>query len=302
MLTRYLYKKEYVKDSLKRDIETQLNFDAVLFWADELVSSGFISELWETIWTSFYTYYAVKNPLMESYIERKQSLNDGHFDVLKNLFHREKYDVTSDCFNPPENKRGRKPKWVDEFTDDKDIKNVILSIADGNDDAACWHVKNSCSDMSLLYKCLVLFFKGSPDKNTLFSSHSKQNQLLCILSMIRMMRLSETQINLKKIYFILNDDERSFLKYIGGDLDTTGKKVPVYKLLNERRLFYEPEGFTGDILESKTLLCRTPLWRDRFAKFPLVDSDDDERENFYQEYGYESDDYCKRVMLNKIFN
>lgn len=284
-LTRYLYNVDHVKTALVAAIIAQSNFEEVLFWADELYSSGFCAILNDVIWLCFYTHFAAVNPLMEKYVRRKLAANDP-WSVLKNMFHRQTCENVM-C----EPRRGRKPKWLDELTDNKYIKNVIISpstttIAD--------YAKHN-SDMTKLYTALIAFYtsKGFSVKNPdfeFFSSHSRQIQCALILSMMTMMLMEEHEINTKKIYLMLSDDDVLFLDYIRGDVDTEGRKVPAYKLLNERRLFPEPNGFTGNLLANKEMLCETPIWRERFSE---CEGDD---EKFCEMYDYQPDDYCRRIM------
>ncbi len=105
-----------------------------------------------------------------------------------------------------------------------------------------------------------------------------------------MMLLTEDEINTKKIYMTLSEDDNWFLGYIRGDIDTEGRKIPAYRLLNERRLFHEPDGFTGNMFAAKEMLCETPLWRDRFSECV------DDEEKFCEMYDYQPDDYCKSIM------
>jgi len=279
--TRYLYDVDHVVAALSAAIIAQSDFDEVLFWADELHSSGFPEMLTAVIWTCFYGHFAAVNPLMEKYIQRKLAADDP-WSVLKNLFHRQKYQNFNET---APTKRGRKPKWLDEFTDNKHIKNVLLSPSTASVDE---YAKNN-TDMTPLYMTLVAFYatKGCCAVDVaFFTSHSRQTQQLLILSMIHMMRLPEEAIHTKKIYLVLSDADVWFLGYIRGDIDTEGRKVPAYKLLNERRLF-PGGGFTGNIMESKEMLCETPIWRERFSL---------DEEKFCEMYDYEPDDYCRRVM------
>ncbi len=284
-LTRYLYNMDHVMTALTAAVVAQADFDEVLFWADELYTSGFQKELNEMIWTCFYINFAAANPLMEKYIRRKLAADDP-WSVLKNLFHRQQCHLIA-C-EPP--KRGRKPKWLDDFTDNKHIKNILLSPSA---DTVYDYAKNN-ADMTPLYTTLNAFYAskgcctGVGDVE-FFTSHSRQIQQHLILSMMTMMLMEEDEMNLKKIYLTLSDDDNWFLGYIRGDIDTEGRKVPAYKLLNERRLF-PGGGFTGNIMESKEMLCETPIWRERFSECL------DNEEKFCEMYDYQPDDYCRRIM------
>ena len=285
-LTRYLYDMNHVMTALTAAMIAQADFDEVLFWADELYSSGFTRELADVIWTCFYIHFAAVNPLMEKYIRRKLAADDP-WSVLKNLFHRQQCENIAT--EPP--KRGRKPKWVDDFTDNKHIKNVLLSPSA---DTVYDYAKHN-ADMIPLYTTLITFYtsKGCECVGDVefFTSHSRQIQQHLILSMMTMMLLEEHEIHLKKIYLTLSDDDNWFLGYIRGNVDTEGRVVPAYKLLNERRLFVEDGvGFTGNIWDSKEMLCETPIWRERFERFG------DDEEGFCAMYDYQPDDYCRRIM------
>lgn len=288
-LTRYLYRLDHVKTALIAAIIAQTDFEEVLFWADEVYTSGFAAILNDIIWLCFYTHFAAVNPLMEKYIRRKLAADDP-WSVLKNLFHRQKCENVA-C-EPP--KRGRKPKWLDDFTDNKYIKNVLLSPSEAT---IADYAKHN-SDMTTLYTTLIAFYtsKGCctsvPDIE-FFTSHSRQIQCALILSMMTMMLLTEDEINTKKIYMTLSEDDNWFLGYIRGDIDTEGRKIPAYRLLNERRLFHEPDGFTGNMFAAKEMLCETPLWRDRFSECV------DDEEKFCEMYDYQPDDYCKSIMWIK---
>jgi hypothetical protein len=281
--TRYLYDVDHVVAALSVAIIAQSDFDEVLFWADELHSSGFPEMLTAVIWSCFYGHFAAVNPLMEKYILRKLAADDP-WSVLKNLFHRQKYQNSNETstIGP---KRGRKPKWLDEFTDNKHIKNVLVSPCT----ASVAEYAKHHTDLVPLYTTLLAFYTSTDAGDvTFFASHSRQTQYLFILAMVRMMSLPEEEIHTKKIYLVLSDADVWFLGYIRDDIDTEGRKVPAYKLLNERRLF--PGGgvsFTGNIWESKEMLCETPLWRDRFSL---------DEEKFCEMYDYQPDDYCRRVM------
>ena len=287
LFTRYLYNTEHVVAALTAAIVAQSDFEEVLFWADELYTSGFAAMLTTVIWTCFYTHFAAANPHMEKYIRRKLAADDP-WSVLKNMFHRQ---MCAPVVCEPL-KRGRKPKWVDEFTDNKYIKNVLLSqsmetIAD--------YAKHNM-DMTPLYKTLITFYAskgccaGDGDIE-FFTGHSREIQKCLILSMMTMMVMKEHEMNLKKIYLTLSDDDDWFLGYIRGDVDTRGKKVPAYRLLSERRLFaVDGEKFTSNIWKFKEILCETPIWRMRFERFG------DDEEGFCALYDYEPDDYCRRIM------
>lgn len=288
MYTRYLYEYEYVKSKLITAIISR-NWEEMLFWASEIYFSGFTCDLWELIWTCFYTNYATINPHMESYIYRKM-IENNYLDVLKNLLYRQQFTINTTTNNDINLKRGRKPKWVDAFTDNNHIKNVLLSSS-----LNVAHFVNVCKHNGLLiklYECLVSWYSSTNGTThtlthtELVKSHTPKNQELLILSMIEMMQLPEDAINTKKIYLKADEDDQAYVNFINGNIDSDGKIVPAYKLLNERRIFGDNKPNPNiDVVDAESMLRDTPLWRERFDKFNL--KDDDDRERFYEMYGYE---------------
>jgi len=69
VFTRYLYIKDEVKLSLLISILNK-SYDAI-FWAYELLYSGFKYELFALIWKIYYDFFATLNPAYESYLLKK---------------------------------------------------------------------------------------------------------------------------------------------------------------------------------------------------------------------------------------
>ena len=69
IFTRYLYIKDEVKIALMINI-LQKNNDAI-FWAYELLYSGFKHELFELFWKIYYDFFATINPSFEAYLLKK---------------------------------------------------------------------------------------------------------------------------------------------------------------------------------------------------------------------------------------
>jgi len=71
VFTRYLYIKDEVKLSLLISILNK-SYDAI-FWAYELLHSGFKYELFALIWKIYYDFFATLNPSFTSYLIKKQT-------------------------------------------------------------------------------------------------------------------------------------------------------------------------------------------------------------------------------------
>lgn len=102
--TAHLYEKEEVRKSLQTAIiknntsdKSSSNFNEILFWAFEYYTSGYEEECFEFIFQIFYDFFAIQNPKLESYIQKKytswKTLDNKRSDealslvitILKNL-------------------------------------------------------------------------------------------------------------------------------------------------------------------------------------------------------------------------
>ena len=118
--TAHLYEKEEVRKSLQTAIiknnnknstntnnKYSSNFNEILFWAFEYYTSGYEEECFEFIFQIFYDFFAIQNPKLELYIQKKyttwKTLDNKHSDealslvitILKNLTKR---NITSYSF------------------------------------------------------------------------------------------------------------------------------------------------------------------------------------------------------------
>ena len=70
VLTRYLYIYDEVCLSLQQSLLSRASFDEVVFWSNELFSSGYIDELWNLIYKIYYNFYAIIYPKYERKINK----------------------------------------------------------------------------------------------------------------------------------------------------------------------------------------------------------------------------------------
>lgn len=88
VFTRYLYIKDEVKVALLLSLLNNKKEDAI-FWTYELYSSGFKQETFKYIWQIYYDFYATLNPTFEEYFIKKHSewvnsLNDDIIGLIVN--------------------------------------------------------------------------------------------------------------------------------------------------------------------------------------------------------------------------
>jgi hypothetical protein len=107
ILTRYLYVKREVENSLKQALLKKCEKET-LFWAYELYYSGFIEDLLCIIFNIYYEYYYIVNQSFESYLIVKykllmniDELNQPQiiYQIISNLIIRRKNEDVSKLLN-----------------------------------------------------------------------------------------------------------------------------------------------------------------------------------------------------------
>ena len=72
IFTRYLYMKQDVQLALVGAL-LHNDRDAAFFWVYELYFSGFTQAALDTLWEIYYDFYAMLNPLLETYLKKKEA-------------------------------------------------------------------------------------------------------------------------------------------------------------------------------------------------------------------------------------
>ena len=80
--TRMLYVKDEVVFSLVRSLTEEQDFKKVLFWFSELYYSGFIAEVWDTIFLVYYMFYANTHSRFERILYKKWNAYIAAKDVV----------------------------------------------------------------------------------------------------------------------------------------------------------------------------------------------------------------------------
>ena len=71
-LTRLLYSHDEVKYSLINSLLEQRNISECYFWCSELYYSD-TNDIFKFIWKVYFDFYAIYNPGLEKYIQKKKS-------------------------------------------------------------------------------------------------------------------------------------------------------------------------------------------------------------------------------------
>lgn len=199
--TAHLYEKEEVRKSLQTAIvknniktnannnfEASSNFNEILFWVFEYYTSGYEEECFEFIFQIFYDFFAVQNPKLESYIQKKytswKTLDNKHGDealslvitILKNLTKR---NITSysfivrHYFEKQKNKKSSPPIPTSEKEDvpefqtpyfeflstikTQNLKNLIISIENFNIQQIVYNLV-LCKNTNNVYTTLIKYY------------------------------------------------------------------------------------------------------------------------------------------------
>ena len=73
VLTRYLYDKTRVRQSLFVSLMLDYPLSHSFFWANELYESGYTDELWSLLWYTYYVGFAVEFPFLETLLSKQEA-------------------------------------------------------------------------------------------------------------------------------------------------------------------------------------------------------------------------------------
>ena len=336
VLTRFLYWKDEVELSLISSLLKGEYFEEVLFWLYELYYSGFKEESFHLAWKIYYDFYAHLNPKLDGFIIRnyekwKLSKDDmiiGY--IYRNMFgksftfkvfHLRQYMNT----NPSPNTvfKGRAPSWVKDYPSNQ--KNLLMSIDKNKYVNICSYL-NMLKDSELkdAYLNIVKYFHtelGLSVKNDIIEETIKSfekrlfnDKRHFILSTILYLREKESNIDLRKIFISLCQEDEDSIKKLEEERIT-----PDWRTLCYKRCYY-----INDIIGSFELgrnsveniehemwfhweyyASFAPRWNKRMAEFKYSRNnkektiefpDEDIMEEFYQKYGFLEPDEQPRII------
>lgn len=336
-LTRFLYNEEEVKLSLITSILNKKNIFECYYWFSELYFSKL--DVCDIIWEIYFDYYALINPKLENYINKK--INDwkekGKFEcllyIIKNL-HISKHDCRvfllrqvsiSDnlcqVYIYPSCKSNHIKKY------DKKYHSLLISLKRSKWIDICYYLNkvfknkdNSHYEIYNTISCYLLKDEPSLYKiyNDLWNRRTDKRDFHFTLKMICSLMLKINCINDKSIYVSPLREDIDEIKSLEQPVN------PIYKTLPNRRWFkidenigsfnltrfgfidYKAENYNWEYYASFS-----PLWKERIEEFratinhvkKTIEFDDDESlEGFYEKYGYELDEQNKEVQNCSMLN
>ena len=259
VLTRLLYLKDEVEYMVLISLLNNDLYQAI-FWIHELYYSGFEYESFKLLHNIYLLFYAELNPKFHDYIIKRYNIfndennpNHNNFDLLINIIiNIIRFKYTFNVFIVynillydnntyfPSSYKGRKPKFLENYH--AKFHNLLQAInkKDYFNMALC--LKRLTID-SILYNVLIHYFinveKVTLYEDTLNDSYNEfiNNELNnCIIKyiiyIIFLCHVNEKQVNLKKIYLVINEQIRNYIDNLSNYQD-----IKLYNILSTKRLY-----------------------------------------------------------------
>ena len=272
-LTRFLYEAEEVEAAFISTMINKINIKECYYWLFELYYSKI--DIFPIIWKLYLDYYAIFNPKMENYINKRHKLwkKDNSIEhicyIIKNLHVLKlNYDVfmmrqlcqQRELYVTSIN-RGRNPSWTKLFK--KDHVKLLMSINKRQYNNICYYLtelfKSGC-DLHELHKEICLFYawergyelddeerKSDLIKNIekSWETKVKHNCFHYLLSIICQMNVLDEDIQEQKLFIVPNKEDID--EIIARYKDVV---VPVYRTLQKKRRYNIDEtiGLYSDLI------------------------------------------------------
>ena len=318
-LTRLLYLYEEVELSLLSSLLNKQNLDKVLFWCYELYYSSKDNNIFPFLIKIYFDFYALKNPKFYHYITKnydKWKIEKDIYivgNICKNLFSF-KYDINVFVFRQcclvvdkkdTTSYKGRKPTWLSKFN--KDYHLLYLSLSKRDYKNICYYLQRV--DLNKRLDCLVDYFEKQEDAiihhdNLIYELKHYHDYGHFVIHCLFVLFNWATELNEKKIYTTLNNEEKDEIEFI-----QNSSVSPKYKTLQVKRKYKiskalgcfqlernNDEDFIENIRDKWLYNCRDNFyWKTILNNYKhnidhdkkeIVFEDDDILENFYENHGY----------------
>ena len=326
--TRYLYIQAEVEISLLISILKKKN-DEALFWAFELVYSGFSAELITLLWRIYFEFFATLNQSFEAYfLKKRQEINTDIPDtvylfvanIVNNLCRR-KYNtdvflLREIAFNFEMEQPYPLLKDCLETSNYEAISHYIIEVGKDDDPTTIDRLQEIASTAAIYFKEKGL--KEKPlqnwqevDEKAISRLHPKI--VLLVRIMQHFMQLHKEIKQTKNLY--LNAELEDLIVY--GTLEASCDFRP-RKILDFAAI-YSPEVSYLNIFKSKRLEnimecfthkwlyygARSPVWEERILEYDgrldhkimdVIFDDDDNMEAFYERFGLEPDEQSIKIV------
>jgi hypothetical protein len=265
ILTRFLYIYDDVVASFICSMLKNEYYKS-LYWIYEIYYSGFVNETFDLLWKTYYNFYAIYNPKLESYIKKKhnswKSTSTSNKDnipafIVKNLIiskHNHIVFLLNQYMNtqPITFKifRGRRPNWLLEYP--QKYRNLLLSISKNTWPTICYHLNslelNNSTEINEIYNILIKYFTNIQNITIRNTAEDQlyditvipyKNYTHILLALILHMTICDENINKRKLFITPSQDDLDVIY----DIEQT-EISPIYKTLEQKR-YYEIDNDIG---------------------------------------------------------
>lgn len=329
-LTRKLYIFDEVKYTLLNNLTFKdCNFKECIFWTCELFYSGFIEELCELLYETYYNFYAIKYPKYEYKINsqlNKKNIKSILYvvnllyytpKITTNVF--EIYQKNPNSINKIYFMKHKNFKFLETLNIDNKYYKFVASIHKCNFTNIMYYIKNNTfRNYNDLYDSVKKYFKivkGIKLGDKSLDSIHISDKYLIILSLICYLFSDTTTINKRKIFRKFDIKEHKnvlddFKTMTGHDNYRILKSNPLYHISGNIGCFsldrFEFENIKNEIRYHWDYHCTSsPIWKDRLKKFKykiddtkksLIFEDVNEEEEFYETFDYEFDEQSTELQ------
>ena len=329
-LTRKLYIFDEVKYTLLNNLTIKdCDFKECIFWTCELFYSGFIDELCELLFETYYYFYAIKYPKYESKINNQLNKKNirSILYVVNLLFYTPKistnvfeiYQKTPKSINKIYFMNHKNFKFLDTLNIDRIYYKFVASMHKSNFTNIMFYIKNKTfKNYNDLYDAVKKYFnivKGIKLSDKSLDSIHISDKYLIILSLICYLYSDTKDINKRKIFrkFDVKEYKKElddFKTMSGDDNYKILKSNPLYHISGDIGCFslnrFKFENIKNEIRYHWDYHCTSsPIWKERLGKFKykidetkktLIFKDTEEQEEFYETYDYEFDEQSKELQ------
>lgn len=265
LLTRFLYPKDEVELSLMLALLQKKSVNECIFWASELIYSGFGYDITQLIWSIYYDFYAQLNPnLIHKINNSLKSMLEGNieplFEILKTLRVRPSTDnVFSLRISQTPTQfsiyKGRTPNWLTKYPNKHRV--LLRSICNYDWNKIIMYIRSKIDEPKKLVKSILnvmlekklVYLKNEneyPDIDALWDNYGYNDDFHIILALIVGVITNDEKLDFSSRIIKLNKTETQFVCYVNSPIPNAEDSVAdanaapseyVYDMLLKKRLF-----------------------------------------------------------------
>ena len=244
VLTRYLYPKDEVELSLMLALLQKKSVNECIFWASELIYSGFGYDITLLIWSIYYDFYAQLNPnLIHKINNSLKSMLEGNveplFEILKTLRVRPSTDnVFSLRISQTPTQfsiyKGRTPNWLTKYPNKHRV--LLRSICNYDWNKIIMYIRSKIDEPKKLVKSILnvmlekklIYLKNEneyPDIDALWDNYGYNDDFHIILALIVGVITNDEKVDFSSRIIKLNETETQFVCYVNSPIPNAENKV-----------------------------------------------------------------------------